>query len=203
MAFTVSSSLISKLKNIKERSQEIEEELCNFCGKTISPDHRHLLDINTGKFKCACEVCTIIQSVHGYKLIPDHYNYLKDFIMPEELWSEFMIPVNMAFFVFNSAQNGIVTYYPAAAGATESKLKMEAWKKLEQLNPVIKKLSKDVEALLLNRLGDAGEYFIVPIDCCYKLIGTLRSHWHGIHGGREVDEAIANFFYQLKVKVNA
>jgi len=135
-------------------------------------------------------------------IIPQRYQQLKDLFLSEELWSEFMIPVNIAFFVFNSFQNGIVAYYPAAAGATESKLKMEAWKKLAELNPSIENLAPDVEALLVNRL-DEPVYFIVPIDCCYKLIGMIRSNWKGISGGKEVQDAIKKFFLELKDKTDA
>ena len=152
---------------------------------------------------CACELCTIIQSAHGqYKIIPQRYEHLKDFNMSGELWSEFLIPVNIAFFVFNSVQNSIVAYYPAAAGATESKLKMEPWKKLAAMNARIESLHTHVEALLVNRL-DEPAYFIVPIDCCYKLIGTIRSAWRGISGGREVQEATKKFFAELKNKTDA
>ncbi len=197
----VSSSLISKLRSFRERTTVKEEETCNFCGKPVPEDHRHMINVTEMKFMCACEMCVVIQSVRGdYKLIPQRYEYLDDFKMPEELWSEFMIPVNMAFFVFNSNRNGIVAYYPAAAGATESKLKMEPWKKIEELNPGLKKMKPDVEALLVNRIEEPGEYYIVPIDNCYRLIGIIRSNWKGIFGGREADYAIKDFFVELKNK---
>jgi hypothetical protein len=106
----------------------------------------------------------------------------------------------MAFFIQSSVQQSIVAYYPAAAGATESRLKMEAWKKLQELNPVVDDMKTDLEALLMNRTNDQAEYFIVPIDCCYELIGTIRTNWKGIHGGREVTDATRIFFEALKNK---
>lgn len=202
MALPVSSALLSKMRRIKDRVKE-EQEVCNFCGKIIPADHRHFINLETRKFMCACEICTITQSIHGnFKIIPQRYHYLSDFNMPEALWSEFLIPVNMAFFVFSSKENGIVAYYPAAAGATESKLKMEAWKKVQEINPVVNSLMPDLEALLVNRLGDEGEYYIVPIDSCYKLIGIIRLNWKGINGGREVQDATHIFFDELKQKIS-
>jgi hypothetical protein len=79
---------------------------------------------------------------------------------------------------------------------------MEPWKKLAVMNARIESLHTDVEALLVNRL-DEPAYFIVPIDCCYKLIGTIRSAWRGISGGREVQEATKKFFAELKNKTDA
>jgi hypothetical protein len=50
-----------------------------------------------------------------------------------------------------------------------------------------------VEALLVNRIQGARDYFIVPIDECYKLTGIIRRYWSGISGGDEVWEQIRLF----------
>jgi Family of unknown function (DUF5947) len=106
----------------------------------------------------------------------------------------------MAFFVVSSGRSGTVAYYPAPTGATESKLKMEPWNQLVQLNPLLNDLAPDLEALLVNRLDTEGQYYIVPIDSCYKLIGMIRIAWKGIFGGKEVNDIIAQFFNELKEK---
>ena len=106
----------------------------------------------------------------------------------------------MAFFVLSSSRNGAVAYYPAPTGATESKLKMDAWNELVKLNPILDILSPDLEALLVNRLDDNGQYYIVPIDSCYRLIGMIRVAWKGIFGGKEVNDIIREFFKELKAK---
>ncbi len=64
-------------------------------------------------------------------------------------------------------------------------------------------MQPDVEALLVNRLGaargsDVAEYYLAPIDECYKLVGLIRSHWRGLSGGSEVWPQIGQFFAQLK-----
>ena len=51
----------------------------------------------------------------------------------------------------------------------------------------------DVEALLVNRVGAVREYFIVPIDECYKLVGLIRLHWRGLSGGASSGERSAAF----------
>jgi hypothetical protein len=55
-----------------------------------------------------------------------------------------------------------------------------------------------VEALLVNRVRDARDSFIVPIDECYKLVGLIRVHWRGLSGGRDVWAHIDNFYVELK-----
>jgi hypothetical protein len=59
-------------------------------------------------------------------------------------------------------------------------------------------METDVEALLVNRVGDGREYYIVPIDECYKLVGLIRTHWRGLSGGTEVWREISKFYANLK-----
>ena len=197
----VSSSLISKLRKIATPLPEEDVEKCDFCGRVLSPDHRHLVDLSAMKFMCTCEMCMITKAEYGiYKPLPQRFLKLEDFEMSDALWSDFLIPVNMAFFVASSSRNGTVAYYPAPTGATESKLKMEPWYQLVKLNPLLSGLTTDLEALLVNRLDATGQYYIVPIDSCYKLIGMIRIAWKGIFGGKEVNDIITQFFSELKEK---
>jgi hypothetical protein len=50
--------------------------------------------------------------------------------------------------------------------------------------------------LLVNRT--AREYFVLPIDECYRLVGLMRSHWKGLSGGTEVWREIHLFFAEMK-----
>jgi hypothetical protein len=64
-------------------------------------------------------------------------------------------------------------------------------------------MESDVEALLVNRVGHARgftapEYYVLPIDECYKLVGLIRANWRGFSGGTEVWQEIARFFDALK-----
>ena len=65
-------------------------------------------------------------------------------------------------------------------------------------NPVLRELAPDVEALLINRVSGARDYFRVPIDECYKLVGLIRTHWRGLSGGTEVWKEISRFSQSLK-----
>lgn len=198
------SSFITRLRKVAAPRPHpvVEAEKCDFCGKTILAEHRHFVDLSQMRFMCTCEMCAVTQAESGiFKPLPQRYLYLKEFDMPEVLWQEFMIPVNMAYFVYNSTSKQTIAFYPAPAGATESKLGLTAWEKLEKRNPVLSKMAPDLEAFLANRLGPPPhEHYIVPIDCCYRLIGLVRASWEGIHGGPEVQEAIRKFFKELKAK---
>jgi hypothetical protein len=197
----VSASLISKLRKIATPLVEEDVEKCDFCGRIIPVDHRHLVDLTEMKFMCTCEMCMVILAENStYKPLPQRFLELEGFNISDSLWSDFLIPVNMAFFVISTKRGGTVAYYPAPTGATESKLKMDAWNKLVQLNPLLNDLAPDLEALLVNRLDERGQYYIVPIDSCYKLVGMIRVAWKGIFGGNEVNEITRKYFSELKQK---
>jgi hypothetical protein len=109
----------------------------------------------------------------------------------------------MAFFFHSSPVGRMVAMYPSPAGATESLLSLEAWNEIAHENPHLEKMEPDVEALLVNRIGHArgftkAEYYVLPIDQCYKLVGLIRSQWRGFSGGVEVWQQIGEFFGGLR-----
>ena len=119
-----------------------------------------------------------------------------------------MIPINLAFFFQNSLDSRVSALYPSPAGATESLLPLAAWNNIVQANPALHQLEPDVEALLVNRVGQAretapAEYYIVPIDACYKLVGLIRLHWRGFgrHGSLAGDRAIFSRTCAPKAKI--
>ncbi|MGA3194095.1 MAG: DUF5947 family protein [Terriglobales bacterium] len=143
-----------------------------------------------------------------YKRVPRDVRFLANFHMSDAAWDGLLIPINLAFFFRKSAlpsgpDSCVSAFYPSPAGATESLLPLEAWNSIVQTNPILSALEPDVEALLVNRVGaargaTAPEYYIVPIDACYKLVGLIRMHWRGLSGGTEVWQEIGAFFSQLR-----
>jgi hypothetical protein len=79
----------------------------------------------------------------------------------------------------------------------ESSLDLEYWNAIEERNPLLRKFEPDVEALLVNRIGDVARYYRAPIDQCFRLVGIIRTHWHGLSGGPEVWQKIDEAFHQL------
>ncbi len=90
--------------------------------------------------------------------------------------------------------------YPSPAGGTESLPMAEAWSELVEANPVLGELAPDVEALLVHRIDVRREYYRVPIDACYKLVGLVRSRWRGFTGGVDLWNEINEFFAELEAR---
>ena len=160
-----------------------------------------MLEMATRKIVCACDACTLtfVPVVGGrFKVIPRDARELTGFEISDADWENFSLPINLAFFFYNTPNEKMVAMYPSPAGATESLLPLTAWEALVRQNPALGKLEADVEALLVNRVGETRNYFIVPIDKCFELVGLIRMHWRGFSGGEEVWREIDQFFARLK-----
>jgi hypothetical protein len=189
-------------KTAKEAT-EAAQERCELCSEPIPPEHRHLLEVSTREMLCVCRPCSILfdreaASEGRYRLIPDRRLFLEDFEMSDAQWESLRVPVDMAFFFYSTPAERVVAFYPSPMGPTESLLKLGAWEELEDSNPMLKEMERDVEALLVNRVRGAREHFLVPMDECYSLVGLIRMRWRGLSGGREVWEEIGRFFEQLR-----
>jgi hypothetical protein len=181
--------------------QRAAAERCEMCSLELAPDHEHLVDIATRQLACACQACAILFSGKAnvkYRRVPKRIRYLDSFQLSEAQWESLLIPISMAFFFHSSAAGKVVALYPSPAGATESLLDLEAWDEILRDNPVLGELEPDTEALLVNRVRGAAEYYLLPIDECYKLVGLIRTNWHGLSGGTQMWEAIGKFFAELK-----
>lgn len=111
-----------------------------------------------------------------------------------------MVPIDMAFFFYSTPLGKLVALYPSPAGPTESLLSLESWQEVVGANPILRSMEPDVEALLVNRVRGAREYYVAPIDECYKLVGLIRANWRGLSGGAEAWKAINDFFTELKTR---
>jgi hypothetical protein len=193
-------SAFAVLRKLARRRSNAER--CELCSAELIPEHSHLLEIAKRQVLCACDPCAILFSETGsrYKRIPRRIRMLSDFKVTDQEWEALMLPINLAFFYHDSAKGRVVAMYPSPAGATESLLSLEAWADLEVQNPALQKMEPDVEALFVNRVGSTHEYFLVPIDECYRLVGLIRANWRGLSGGTEVWKEIRGFFDGLKTK---
>jgi hypothetical protein len=176
-------------------------ERCELCGLALAPQHAHLLEPATRRLVCSCEACSILFDGRGndsrYRRIPRRIEILQDFKLSDGQWEGLHLPISLAFFHYSTPAKRVIAMYPSPAGATESLLALESWQDLVADNPVLSQLEPDVEALLVNRIGPARQYFGVPIDECFRLVGLIRGHWRGLSGGTEVWAEIAQFFQSL------
>ena len=183
------------------RSREPEER-CDLCGAALGAEHGHNFDPASRRIRCACDSCSVLYST-VYRQIPRRARALPNFHISDAQWDDLMIPIALAFFSYSTPAEKMIALYPGPAGAAESLLRLDAWEEISAANPELRELQPDVEALLVNRVGAAREYFLVPIDECYKLVGLIRLHWRGLSGGAVVWGEIARFFNELRRKGNA
>jgi hypothetical protein len=138
--------------------------------------------------------------VGHYRLVPERRLELRDFALDDARWDALRIPVDMAFFHFNSRAERVVALYPSPAGPTESELELGSWQEIVADNPVLETMEEDVEALLVNRARGAHQVFLVPIEDPYRLVALIRQRWRGLTGGKEVWEEIERFYEALSEK---
>ena len=178
-----------------------QAERCELCGLKLTGDHAHLFEHAEGGLLCACEACAILfyhrPGEGKYSRVPRTARRLTNFRITDAEWSALMLPIDMAFFQDCTRVGRIMAYYPSPAGCTESLLDLSAWQDIMRNNAGLAELVPDVETLLVNRTRDRRDYYIAPIDQCYRLAGLIRLHWQGLSGGEIVWAKIGEFFESL------
>ncbi len=183
-------------------------ERCELCGAGLGAEHEHLIEPANRRLVCACQACAILfsgQEGQRYKRVPRRVRFLPEFRMTDGQWDSLLVPINMAFFFASSTAAKMLAVYPSPAGATESQLPLETWDQIVADNPELLGMEQDVDALLVNRLGagrgfPVNQYFLLPIDECFKLVGLVRTHWRGLSGGEELWRALQTYFDSLAAK---
>jgi hypothetical protein len=198
-AQTLRRGSLATLQRFVRKPRE-RAEVCELCSAPLAPEHQHLLELEKRRVACACDACAILfggSTRQPYRRIPRNLLRLRDFVMDDQEWESLLIPINLAYFVHNSASGRVTAQYPSPGGAMESSLDLEYWGAIVERNPVLRELQSDVEALLLNRISAPPQYYRVPIDQCFRLVGIIRMHWRGLSGGTEVWHEIDRFFQHL------
>jgi len=185
----------STLASLRRMAQAVER--CELCRGALPEDHRHLLQLDERRILCVCEPCRALRAGEpGLRPVGTRTLWLRDFVLPDDVWASFQIPIGLAFFLHSSVTDSVVAMYPSPVGATESELRLGTWSRLVELNPVLRGLEPDAEGLVVDRRLDAAA--IVPIDRCYALVGLIKSRWEGMTGGAGVERSIAEFFVGLR-----
>ena len=193
-------SPFSTLRRLAQARKQPVPEKCELCGVALFPEHRHLLEVASHKIICACDPCSLrFENVleGRFKLIPRDVRTLAGFRLSDAQWEDLALPISLAFLVYSTPAKKMLALYPSPAGATESLLPLSSWQSLVGDNPALGRMEADVEALLVNRVGENRLYYLAPIDICFELVGVMRTHWRGLSGGEEVWREIDAFFARL------
>jgi hypothetical protein len=188
-----------------ERPEPTPYERCELCAAPVADAHQHLVHLTSRSLLCTCRPCYLLFDRPGadlaYRAVPDRYLAFPD--LPGPVWDELALPVGTAFLFRNSGLDRVVAFYPGPAGATESELGLEGWERVVAAVPALGTLRADVEALLVHAEGQRVEAFLVPIDVCYELVGTLRQVWRGFDGGQDVRARLEAFFATVRNKARS
>ncbi|MEV0374691.1 DUF5947 family protein [Streptomyces sp. NPDC050636] len=173
-------------------------ERCELCGAVLTDrNHRHLADTRRRALACACTPCALLFDQPGagqFRTVPNRCLADPDHTLDDAAWDRLQIPVGVAFFLRDAAQDRLVALYPSPAGATESELDPSTWQAVLGASRLAGLLEPDVEALLLRRSEGRIDCYLVPVDICYELVGRMRLLWQGFDGGAEARAALADFF---------
>lgn len=179
-------------------------ERCELCGAVLEPQHPHLLERRTRRVACSCRACALLffdQPNGHYVRIPERVLRLDDFAFTDLEWEELMLPIGLVFFVRDAAGQ-IGAFYPGPAGIVESLVSMDVCAQRFAAHPLLASMQPEVEALLVNRVGANRDYFLIPVDACFRLAGLIRQNWRGLGGGPSVWAAVAGFFDELQQRVD-
>ncbi|GAA3039117.1 DUF5947 family protein [Streptomyces glomeratus] len=173
-----------------------DAEFCDLCGAEAPSGHRHLWDTVEEAVLCACRPCSLLFVEEGasearYRLVPRRRVRL-----PPVDTQGLGVPVGLAFFV-RHADDTVSAHLPSPAGAARWEADPAAWHDVVSGCPPLATIASEVEALLVNTAHSAKEYWIAPVDDCFRVVAIVRREWRGLSGGSRVWPAVEQFFAEL------
>ncbi|MFI6033565.1 DUF5947 family protein [Streptomyces sp. NPDC051315] len=200
---------MSRLRRVARQAsragrQRDREERCDLCAEPLPTGypHRHVLQSATGTVSCACRACAVLfdhgaTTAGGYRLLPQERCRLEGCRIDDAAWAGLGVPVSLAFFTRSGEDGEVTAAYPSPLGALRATVAADSWREVEQCHPDLPVHVTDVQALLVHRSRGADEYWLVPLDDCYRLVAVVRAHWKGLDGGPEVWQRVEDFFREL------
>lgn len=182
---------------------ESDVERCEMCAAPLDDRHGHVVDLEKRSLVCACRACYLLFFSPGagrgrYRAVPEELHDDPAHPLAPTDWDALQVPVGTAFFFHNSDLGRVVGCYPSPGGATESELDLAEWQRLIDEYPLFGALDPDVQAIFASNSEGGIEYFRVPIDRCYALVGQVRLRWRGLDGGDEIRTTLATFVDELR-----
>ena len=117
-----SARFISQLRSLRgSRPQPPAEERCELCSRPIPSQHSHVVHVEKRNLLCACRPCYLLFTPQGaaggkYRAVPENYLDLGDRVLSPSQWDRLQVPVELAFFFFNSNRGARWPSIPARPG---------------------------------------------------------------------------------------
>ncbi len=188
----------------EQRAARMDQvERCEMCGTPVASRHGHVVDLRHRALMCSCRACFLLFTTHKthrtrYRAVPERYRRDPEHPVTAAQWEGLDIPVGTAFLLRTST--GVTVFHPSPAGATERPLDTGVWNRLAVAQPLLTMAEADVEAILFRRTDNGADCFLVPVDVCYRLVGTVRLYWTGLDGGEQLREHIDALFAEISDK---
>jgi len=190
----------SALRRFAQARPQVER--CDLCGAAFDEVHQHLLDRKSRQIACSCDACAIVfcgQAGGKFLRIPRRIRRVDARTFSDLEWEAMALPINLAFFL-RDAEGRMAAMYPSPAGAVESQIDLDSLHPDHAIKARMQSLEPEVEALIVNRIGDEHLSYIIPLDECYRLVGIVKTRWRGLSGGPDVWAGIHEFFQSLDAR---
>jgi hypothetical protein len=204
-----SDLLVERLQSLRRLRQVDRDSGCELCSEPLSPEHRHVVDVEHRRLLCVCRACALLFEHPGAgarqrRTVPDRVVAVGSPV-DGSWWRRLAVPVGLAFFVVSD--DGTPTaWYPGPAGATQAELEVADWDALVGAHPEVAAMAPEVEALLIRSRPLAShhlEALVVPVDACYQLVGILRQCWRGFDGGADAHAAVEGWWAALAARAGS
>jgi hypothetical protein len=170
-------------------------ERCTLCSAPIGAKHDHLDSPERREIACACDGCALIipsSEYARYRRVPRGVQRVG--VVDVAGWLDRLnVPVGIVAIVRDD-RDGARLAYPGPAGLVEATVDPAVWSALCSDVPAVAGLVPETEALVWSALTQ--EVLRTGIDVVFRLVGELRTHWRGIHGG-EGPAALARVLAEL------
>ncbi len=115
----VAQGSLATLRKFVRAPRQQQGEVCELCAKPLEPAHQHLLELDKRRVACACDACSILfegYTRQRFRRIPRDARQLRGFLMDDQEWESLLIPINLAFFTYNSTAGHVIAQYPSPSG---------------------------------------------------------------------------------------
>jgi len=170
---------------------------CELCAEPLAAAHEHVIELPARTLACACTGCALLFDASGTRRrLPRDVRILADDDLSPAEWAALGIPIQLAFLTLGD-DGSLRAAYPSPAGMVTAALEPELWPMLVAAHPRLASMAPETESLLVNRMSDPHQLFLVPLDRAFELAGLIRQTWSGFSGGERGRHALRTFCAEL------